>query len=152
MNERNKSNGALIEPAYIALNDEMDFENALSQAINEGLATISTIVAPVLRAYLDDAVTCEIGRMKSRSTIKDVRALEKGLEKMFGFGAKVFEKKILEFLCTKLSLDKETLQNLSFSDAVKKAKEIFDSKRRKNKKSMKGRHESYTRSSVARKG
>jgi hypothetical protein len=152
MNERNKPNGTFTEPVYMALNDEIDFENALSQAINEGLASISTIVAPVLRAYLDDAVTYEIGRMKSKSTIKDVRTLQKGLEKMFGFGAKVFEKKILEALYTKLSLSLETRQNLSFLEAVKKAKQAFDSKTRKNKKYTSGKHRPYIESDDARKG
>lgn len=152
MNERNKPNGTFTEPAYVTLNDKVEFENALSQAINEGLASISTIVAPVLRAYLDDAVIYEIGLMKSRSTIKDVKALEKGLEKMFGFGAKVFEKKILEALYTKLSLNPEIRHTLSFSEAVKKAKKIFDSKTRKNKKHTIGTHRSHTGSSGSRKG
>jgi hypothetical protein len=151
MNEKNRQNGTCAEPAYMTLNGELDFEKALSQAINEGLASISTIVAPILRAYLDDAVVYEIGRMRTRSTIKDVRALEKGLEKMFGFGAKVFEKKILESLYTGLSLNLETQQNLSFSQAVKKAKEAFDSKEHKNKKNTNGRHKSNTESREARK-
>jgi len=139
MSEKYRQNGTCIETAYIALDDEADFENALSQAINEGLSSISTIVAPVLRAYLDDALFYEIGRMKTRSTIKDARKLERGLEKMFGFGAKVFEKRILESLYTRLSLRLETGQNLSFLQAVEKAKEAFDSKKRKNKKKTKGK-------------
>jgi hypothetical protein len=132
------------------LDHETDFEEALSQAINEGLACISTTVAPVLRAHLDDAVTWEIGFVKSRSTIKDVGTLEKGLEKMFGFGAKVFEKKILDALYTRLSLDPQTRQNLSFLDAVKKAKEIFESKTHKKTKSS--RHRLLAKSHGARKG
>ena len=146
MSKNNEQDGTFTEPVYMALNDEADFERALSEAINEGLASISTIVAPLLRAYLDDAVVYEFGRMKSRSTIKDVEALEKGLEKMFGFGAKVFEKKILEALYTKLSLNLETRENLSFLEAVKKAKEGFDSETRKNKKNTNGRHGSHAES------
>jgi hypothetical protein len=139
MNKRDKQNGARIEPIYMTLDSEIDFEKALSQAINEGLESISTIVAPVLRAYLDDAVFCEIGRMKTRSTIRDVRKLESGLEKMFGFGAKVFEKKILESLYIRLELKSETRENLSFSQAVKKAKEVFDLKHKIKKTSNKTR-------------
>jgi len=139
MNEKDKQNGTCIEPVYMALDSETDFEKALSQAINEGLGSISTIVAPVLRSYLDNAVIYEIGRMKKRSTIKDVRNLEKGLEKMFGFGAKVFEKKILESLYVRLSLKLVTPQDLTFSQAVKKAKEAFDLKKHKNKKNTRGR-------------
>ncbi len=151
MSERNKPEEAFAEPVYITLNDEADFERALSQAINEGLASISTIVAPVLRAHLDDAVTYEIGCMKSRSTVKDVKALEKGLEKTFGFGAKVFERKILEALYAKLSLDLETRQNLSFSEAVKKAKEVFESRKCKNKKTESSKPRLRAKSSGARK-
>jgi hypothetical protein len=134
MSEKNRQSGIRFEPVYIASNNEMDFEEALSQAINEGLASISTIVAPVLRAYLDDAVFYEIVNMKAQSSVEDVRKLEVGLEKMFGVGAQVFEKKILESLCAKLSLKLETGQNLSFSKAVKKAKEAFELTKHKNKK------------------
>jgi hypothetical protein len=150
LSERNKLYRTATEPAYLTLDHETDFGEALSQAINEGLACISSTVAPVLRAHLDDAVTWEIGFVKSRSTIKDIGILEKGLEKMFGFGAKVFEKKILDALYVKLSLDPTTRQNLSFLEAVKKAKEIFESKM--NKKPKSGRHKSSTKSKRARKG
>jgi hypothetical protein len=150
LSERNKQFRTATEPIYIAMDYETDFEKALSQAISEGLACISTTVAPVLRAYLEDAVTWEIGFIRPRSTIKDAGSLEKGLEKMFGFGAKVFEKKILDALYTKLSLDLETRQNLSFLEAVKKAKEIFEAKT--SKKSKGSRHRSSTKSYTARKG
>jgi hypothetical protein len=152
MRENNKSNGMLAEPIYVALECETEFEKALSQAISDGLACISTIVAPVLRAYLDDAVTCEIGRMKSRSTIKDIKALEKGLAKMFGFGAKVFEKKILEALYARLSLTLEPQQNLSFLESVKKARAVFDSKTSKTEKSRNSRNRQDSKSNRARKG
>ncbi len=114
------------EPIYVTLTERKDFDTELSYAISEGLETISAVVAPVLRAYLDDAVKCEIGRMKAKSTLKDVKALEKGLQRMFGFGAKVFEKKILEILYARLSIDFEPKRSCSFSDAVRKAKRKFD--------------------------
>ena len=152
MNKRSKSDETFAEQVYVPLNDEMDFEEILSQAINEGLTCISTIVAPVLRAYLDDAVAIEIGRMKSGSSDKDVKTLEKGLEKLFGFGAKVFEKKILEALYAKLSLDLETEHGISLSEGVKKARKIYESKMRKGKTSKKDRHMPHARSSRARKG
>jgi len=150
MIEKDRQIGTFVEPAYMTIAyGELDFEKALSQAINEGLASISTIVAPVLRAYLDDAVVCEIGLMRKRSTIKDVRALEKGLEKMFGFGAKVFEKKILEYLYERLSLNLEPKMNIPFSQAVEKAKEVFDSRTHKDKKNTSSRHKSHTKSCKA---
>jgi hypothetical protein len=121
-------NETLIVPVFINLSEGADFERVLSQAINEGLTSISTIVAPVLRTYLDDAVVSEVGRMKSRSSIKDLKALENGLEKMFGFGAKVFERKILESLCTKLSIDMEMREDLCFSETIEKMKRIYESR------------------------
>jgi hypothetical protein len=150
MNENSRQKGTYTEPVCVTLTSEIDFEEALSQAINEGLATISTIVTPVLRAYLDDAVTYEIGRMKARSTIKDIRTLQKGLEKMFGFGAKVFEKKILESLYAKLSLTLETRHNLSFVQAVRKAEAAF-ARRLKNEKNANSKRRSLTKSGGNRK-
>jgi len=152
MNKRSKSDEIFAERVYVPLNDEMDFEGILSQAINEGLTCISTIVAPVLRAYLDDAVAIEIGWMKSGSSDKDVKNLEKGLEKLFGFGARVFEKRILEALYTKLSLDLETDHSFSLSEGVEKARKIYESKRYKSKTSKNDRLGSNARSSRARKG
>lgn len=131
MSKTAKSNETLTVPVFINLSDGADFERILSQAINEGLTSISTIVAPVLRTYLDDAIVSEVGHMKSRSSIKDLKALENGLEKMFGFGAKVFEKKILECLCTKLSIDMETKENLRFSETIEKMKRIYESRMEK---------------------
>lgn len=151
MNERHQQDGTSAEPVYVALNGDPDFEKALSQAINEGLTSISTIVAPVLRAYLDDAVLYEIGCMKARSTIKDARALEKGLERVFGLGAKVFEKKILESLYTRLSLNLEKRSDIPFSQAVKKAKDAFDSRKHKNKKVAGSRCRQNPKSRDARK-
>jgi hypothetical protein len=54
--------------------------------------------------------------------------------KLFGVGARVFERKILESLCLRLSLKLEIRENLSFSQAVKKAKEALDSRRHRSKK------------------
>lgn len=134
MNEKERQNGIGIDSVYVSLNSQMNFEEALSQAINEGLASISTVVAPVLRAYLDDAVFSEIGRMKAKASIKDARNLEVGLQRMFGLGARVFEKKILESLYARLSLKSDKEQNLPFSQAVKKAKQAFELAKRNHKR------------------
>ena len=131
MSKMTRLNETLTVPVFINLSDGADFERVLSQAINEGLTSISTIVAPVLRTYLDDAVVSEVGRMKSRSSIKDLKALENGLEKMFGFGAKVFERKILESLCAKLSIDMEMREDLCFSETIEKMKRIYESRKEK---------------------
>ena len=151
MNKGNNLKEVFTKPAYIGMNEETDFEGILSRAISEGLTCINTIVAPVLRAYLDDAVTTEIGRMKSRSTVKDAKALEKGLERIFGFGAKVFEKKILEALFEKLSIDLQAGENKSFSEAVKEAKRIYESRMLENQASKARKSNSRVRSNVSRK-
>ena len=151
MNKRNNLKEVFTQPTYIEMNEETDFEGILSQAISEGLTCINTIVAPVLRAYLDDAVTTEIGHMKSKSTVKDVKSLEKGLERIFGFGAKVFEKKILEALYENLSIDSQAGENKSFSEAVKEAKRIYESQILRNQASKARKNNSRVRSRGAKK-
>jgi hypothetical protein len=146
MSKTIRSNETLTVPVFISLSNEANFGRMLSQAINEGLTSISTIVAPVLRTYLDDAVVSEIGRMKSRSSMKDLKALENGLEKMFGFGAKVFERKILESLCTKLSIDMESEEKLSFSETIEKMKGIYESRMGKHRIEHNSRHAPRIRS------
>jgi hypothetical protein len=149
--DRSKEQPQNAVPVFLDLDNEMSFERILTKAVNEGLTSISNIVAPVLRIYLDDAVTTEIGCMKSESTLKDIKALEKGLERIFGFGAKVFERKILMNLYAMLSLNFDPEQSLSFLGAVKKARKIYESRKHTNKKPRDRGHMSLLKPSHARK-
>jgi len=118
------------EPVCVSLEatETSEFERALAQAVCKGLEAISDTVAPVLRIYLDDAMAIEIGLIKSRISVKNAKLLERGLEKVFGFGARVFEKKILENLHANLALEIEIPPNFNFSKSVELAKELYESK------------------------
>ena len=107
-----------------------EFNEIFAESVYEGLQWTSGLVANILRSFLQDAITYETGWGKSKRNIEDAETLEKGLERIFGFGAKVFEKKILDILYTKLQLDTHTKNfghDFKFSKEVKKAKKLFKS-------------------------
>lgn len=108
------------------LKEEEKFEKSFAEAVYDGLSWISSLVAPVLRIYLKDAMTLEIGLRHHKLTVKDAKNLEKGLEKAFGFGAKVFEKRILESLYVKLGLDEEIREDFRFSKEIMRAKKLYE--------------------------
>jgi len=104
------------------------FDEIFAEAVYEGLSWISCVVAPVLHIYMEGAMTFEIGLRKSKLSIQDAKTLEKSLEKIFGFGARVIEYRILKILYAKLKLKKEFEQNFKFSNEVEKAKELYEIK------------------------
>ncbi len=108
--------------------EEDKFNQVFAESVYEGLSWVSKLVAPVLHIYLHDAVTPEIGLGKAKLNIGDAEKLEESLEKLFGFGAKVVEYRILEILHTKLTLDEGVNQSLKFSSAVKKANKLYKAK------------------------
>jgi hypothetical protein len=121
-----------IEPTSkaqnLSLRETEDFEENLAEAVYEGLAWVGSLVASTLDFYLQDALTLETGLRKTRLNIKDCENLEKGLEKTFGFGAKVVENKILKILHSKLGVTKAIEANFRFSDEVRTARELHSSK------------------------
>lgn len=123
------------------MNERNKFDEIFAEAVYEGLSVIGGLVAPVVLMHLEnsglmksklspleDFRVLDSGLMKSKLNMQDAIALEKGLEKIFGFGAKVFEKKILDILYAKLQLNKEIEQNFEFANEVKKASELYKSK------------------------
>jgi len=112
----------------ITIGKEAIFEQAFAEAVGEGLEYISESVAPVLRIYLSDAMSVDIGLIKSRLNTDDADALEKGLEKILGFGARIFEKKMLLSLQAKLGLQCEIERNFGFSKEVKKIRNLYERK------------------------
>lgn len=112
----------------LSLRETEDFEENLAEAVYEGLSWVSNVVAPTLDMYLHDALTVETGLRKTRLSIEDCENLEKGLERTFGFGAKVVESKILKILHSKLGVSKAIDANFKFSDEVRTAKELHSSK------------------------
>jgi len=123
------------------LDERNKFDEIFAEAVYEGLSVISSLVAPVVLMYLEnsglmkaklspleDAMVLEKGLMKSKLNMQDAIALEKGLGRIFGFGAKVFEKKILDVLYAKIQLNKEIGQSFKFANEVKKASELYKSR------------------------
>jgi len=125
-------NHAYTEPTQkaenLSLKETEDFEENLAEAVYEGLSWVGGVVASTLDMYLQDALTVETGLRKTRFNIKDCENLEKGLEKTFGFGAKLVETKILRILHSKLGVTRAIESNFKFSDEVRTARELHNSK------------------------
>jgi hypothetical protein len=106
------------------------FEEFLADSVYECLSSVSRLLAPALDACLQGATTVEVGLRKSRMKIRDCESFETGLERVFGSGAKVIEYRILKILYSKLEISKQVEQSLRFSDEVKTAKRLYESKLR----------------------
>jgi hypothetical protein len=106
-----------------------EFEEALADAVYDELSLISSLVAPALDICVKGASTVEIGLRKTRLNMEDCEEFERGLEKVFGFGAKVIECRILKALNTRLGISKELKQNFRFSNEVKTARELYKFRR-----------------------
>ena len=128
----NQPNHTYTEPTLEAQNLSLkvteDFEENLAEAVYEGLSWVGSVVASTLDMYLQDALTLETGLRKTRLSIKDCENLEKGLEKTFGFGAKLVESKILRILHSKLGVTRAIEANFKFSDEVRTARELHSSR------------------------
>lgn len=94
----------------------------LTEAVHEGLSSISPSIPPVVFFYLK-----KDGSIQSDCLIDDLEAFEGGLKKIFGFGAKVIEKKILEVLYTKLEVTREIKDDFKFAQEVKNAQKMLGS-------------------------
>jgi hypothetical protein len=97
------------------------FDLILAEAVQEGLKSISPSVSSVVIFYLKRNKS-----IRSNEYIDDPQAFEEGLRKIFGFGAKVIEKKILEILYVKLELPRNIETDFQFSEEVKKAQKLLD--------------------------
>ena len=110
---------------------EKDRINAiLVEAVHEGLSSICSSAASSVLFFLEKS-----GSIKSTSNIENLKTFEEGLERIFGFGAIVIEKKILEVLCMRLKLpDSKTKNNFEFTKEIGKAIELYEAKNTKLKK------------------
>lgn len=85
----------------------------LYQAAYEGLNSICTSIPNVILSYLEKEGVVGPGQI-----IKNPQTFDEELKKMFGFGANVLEKKILEILYDKLKIDREARDNVSFPEEI----------------------------------
>lgn len=115
----------------IAMKEKDRINAILVEAVHEGLSSICSSAASSVLFFLEKS-----GSIKSTSNIENLKTFEEGLERIFGFGAIVIEKKILEVLCMRLKLpdSKKTKNNFEFTKEIGKAIELHEAKNTKLKK------------------
>ncbi len=101
---------------------QSEFNVILTKAVLESLSSISPSINSVVFFYLKNNRS-----IRSDNYIDDPEAFDEGLKKIFGFGAKVIEKKILEFLYMKLQVPQKIREDFKFADEVKKAQKLSSS-------------------------
>jgi len=112
------------------LKEKGQLNSILVEAVNEGLSSICSSAASSVLFFLE-----KNGSIKAKSNIENLKAFSEGLERIFGFGAIVIEKKILEVLCMRLQLSapKENRNNFEFAKEIGKAIELHKAKNTKLK-------------------
>ena len=102
----------------------------LVESVNKGLSTICSSATSSVLFFLE-----KNGSIKSISNIENLETFAEGLERIFGFGAMVIEKKILEVLHMRLQLPypKESQNNFEFAKEIGKAIELYEAKTTKPK-------------------
>lgn len=98
------------------------FNTILFQAVYEGLNSIGASIPPAILSYLEKDGSIGPGRV-----INDPKAFDEGLKRIFGFGAKVIEKKILEILYEKLRIQEEVQDRFNFSEEIQNVQKILPS-------------------------
>ena len=98
------------------------FDLVLAEAVQEGLSSIGSSIPSVVLFYLKKK-----GSIQSNHYIDDPEAFDEGLKKIFGFGTKIIEKKILEVLYIKLEVPRKIENDFNFAAEVKKAQRLLDS-------------------------
>ena len=109
----------------MALKEKERINAILAEAVNEGLSRLCSSASSSVLFFLQ-----KNGSIKSTSNIENPKTFAEGLERIFGFGATVIEKKILEVLYTRLQLPdpKETKNNFDFAKEIGKAIELHQAK------------------------
>jgi len=98
------------------------FNTILFQAVYEGLNSIGASIPSAILSYLEKDGSIGPGRV-----INDPEAFDEGLKKIFGFGAKVIEKKILESLYEKLRIQQAVQDNFSFPEEIQNVQKSLPS-------------------------
>lgn len=99
---------------------EKAFDKALLEAVDEGLAVFGESVAHTVAYYLK-----KNHGLRREDIPKNPETFDTGLKTIFGFGASVIERHILERLYAKLQLTYEEKEGQPFTDHIKQAKEKF---------------------------
>ncbi len=97
------------------------FYVVLAEAVDEGLRSISPAIPPIVLSYMNKTTST-----RSSHHIDDPKTFDESLKEIFGFGAEVIEKIILDALYRKLQAPKEIKHNFNFVEEVKNAQKFFD--------------------------
>ena len=110
----------------------------LIEAVNEGLSVMCSSAASSVFFFLR-----KNGSIESETNIKNLESFSEGLERIFGFGSKVIEKKILEVLYIKLRIPPPHTDHyrFDFAEEVERVFELYES--------LAGRHMGRNRQTIA---
>jgi uncharacterized protein YdiU (UPF0061 family) len=110
------------------LQKEGPFRQVLIEALDQGLLTLGESGMKAIYFHIQN-----ITSVKREDIPDNLEAVQKGLEKIFGEGAKVIETAIIRSLCQKLGIQPKEGKDKSFvekiNDALKAAaikSELFD--------------------------
>jgi len=90
------------------------FYIVLYHAVYEGLRSIGTSIPNAIIPYLQ-----KDGAIGPGQVVNNPETFDESLRKIFGFGANVIEKKILEVLYEKLQINREVGDRFSFPQEVR---------------------------------
>jgi len=98
------------------------FNTVLVQAVQEGLDSIGPSISDAVLFHLQrtDAIS-------SNPPLVDPEAFDDGLNKIFGYGAKIIEKRILEVLYEKLEAPRKIQGDFRFPEEVRQAQKLLGS-------------------------
>jgi hypothetical protein len=101
------------------LRGQPKFNVALVEAVHEGLNSISPSISDTVLFHLQ-----RVNAICIDQNFVDAEMFDDGLKKLFGFGAVVIERKILEFLYVKLDAPRKIADSFEFSEEVAKAQKL----------------------------
>jgi hypothetical protein len=100
----------------------LSFNAVLVQAVQEGLDSMGPCISDAVLIHLQ-----KVDAVRFHQQSIDAEAFDDGLKKIFGYGAKLIEKRILELLYRKLETPRKIRDDFTFSEEVKKAQELRSS-------------------------
>ena len=112
---------------------DAEFAEILMEAVDQGLSLLGESAQKSISYHLEK--DHGIGKENAPD---NVEAFAKGLHAIFGAGASVIERMILQSLYLKLGLDFKQTKDSSFGDCVHKAKEVWLSRQQRQENALDG--------------
>jgi len=104
---------------------KLEFDTVLTEAVHEGLDSIGPSITDAVLFYMKKKAAIQLD-----SHDIDPEVFDGCLKGLFGWGAEIVEKKILECLYLRLEVRIKIARGFIFADEVKKAKKLIGSPRR----------------------